>query len=337
METTPEVRTLVEVLRNGIVESRHRGVIAVVDSTGQTLHQVGDRRFRTFWRSSSKPLQVLPVVSTGAADRYGLDASHLAIMSGSHVGKDYHVAVVADILERAGVPESALRCDVPGRPLLRHGCSGKHAGMLATAAHLGEPLEGYTDPTHPVQRRIRETLGLLASTDPVAIPTASDGCSVPTFAMTLSEMALAFARLVDPFGLPDLLAAACHRVTAAMWAHPELLSGAEGDTQDITSVLVARMAKVLVAKSGAEALYTVGIAAGVLGERGVGVAVRAEDGGNVHRSCYLPAIEALRQLGVVDTADLAHLEPFLARSVRNVHGTIVGAVRTTFTLGSEPD
>jgi L-asparaginase II len=87
-----------------------------------------------------------------------------------------------------------------------------------------------------------------------------------------------------------------------------------------------------VAKSGAEALYTVGIAPGILGERGVGLAVRAEDGGNVHRSCYLPTIEALRQLGAVDAADVGRLEPFLVRAVRNVHGTIVGEVRTTFVL-----
>jgi L-asparaginase II len=232
VKTSPtlEVLPLVEVLRNGIVESRHRGVIAVVDSTGEILHQIGDGRFRTFWRSSSKPLQALPVVVTGAAHHYRFDRRHLAIMCGSHVGKDYHVAPVTDILERAGVPENALRCDVPGRPLTRHGCSGKHAGMIATAAHLGEPLDEYTDPAHPVQRRIRNTLATLASTDPAAIPTASDGCSVPTFAMTIAEMALTFARLVDPFGMPDTLAAACRRVSAAMWAHPELLSGAEGDT-----------------------------------------------------------------------------------------------------------
>src|SRR5258708_29562 len=292
----PRVSPLVEVLRGDIVESRHRGVIAMVDSAGQTLHAVGDEQFRTFWRSSSKPLQALPVVVTGAADRYGFDNRHLAVMCGSHVGKDYHVTVVTEILQRAGVPESALRCDVAGRPLTRHGCSGKHAGMLATAAHLGEPLDGYTDPEHPVQLRIRETLATLASTDPSTIPTANDGCSVPTFAMTIREMALVFARLVDPFGIPSPLADACRRISRAMWAHPELLSGAEGDTQDITSALVRLKANVLVAKSGAEALYIVGIASGVLGEHGVGLAVRAEDGGNVHRSCSLPTIDALPQI-----------------------------------------
>src|SRR5262249_8896463 len=121
-------------------------------------------------------------------------------------------------------------------------------------------------------------------------------------------------------------------ISRAMWAHPELLSGAEGDTQDITSALVARKRNVLVAKSGAEALYTVGIAAGVLGERGVGLAVRAEDGGNVHRSCYLATIEALRQLSAVDDADVTHLEPFLGRKIRNIHGTVVGEARVSFAL-----
>jgi L-asparaginase II len=145
-------------------------------------------------------------------------------------------------------------------------------------------------------------------------------------------MALAFARLVDPSGLPEPLADACRRIARAMWAHPELLSGAEGDTQDITSALVTRKRNVLIAKSGAEALYTVGIAPGILGERGVGLAVRAEDGSNVHRSCYLATIEALCQLGAVDEADVSHLDSFLGRAIRNIHGAIVGEARVSFTL-----
>jgi L-asparaginase II len=248
------------------------------------------------------------------------------------VGKDYHTAVVADILERAGVPETALRCDVPGRPLLRHGCSGKHAGMLVTARHLGEPLDGYAEPEHPVQRRIRAILAILADAAGDAVPAASDGCSVPTFAMTLEQMALAFARLADPAGLPSPLGEACARIAAAMGAYPELLSGAEGDTADLTSPLVRLKAPTLVAKSGAESLFCVGVAPGILGPRGVGIAVRAEDGGHVQRSCYLPTAEALRQLGVLDAAEVAALDPYLARTVRNVHGTVVGEVRPVFRL-----
>ncbi len=335
--TPPPVAPLVEVIRGEVVESRHRGGIAVVEATGRLCYATGSPYFRTFWRSSSKPLQALPVVTSGAADRYGLTSRHLAVMCGSHVGKDDHVEAVGEILARADLPESALRCDRPGRPLLRHGCSGKHAGMLVTAKHLGEPLEGYTDPSHPVQRRIRETLAVLADVSADEIAVASDGCSVPTFAMTLAQMALAFARLVDPAFLPATLAAASRRVVAAMWAHPELLSGTEGDTQDVTSALVRRKATVLVAKSGAESLFCVGVVPGVVGAHGVGLALRAEDGGHVQRSCYLPTAIALHRLGVLDDTDLAALEPYLAQTISNVHGQVVGKVRPCFDLrGPDP-
>ncbi|HEX5416624.1 MAG TPA: asparaginase [Chloroflexota bacterium] len=330
----PEVAPLVEVWRGDVVESRHRGGIAVVDAAGRLTRRVGDARLFTFWRSSSKPLQALPAVLTGAADRYGLEPRHLAVMCGSHVGKDYHVAVVREILERARIPEAALHCDRPGRPLARHGCSGKHAGMLVTARHLGEPLEGYTEPDHPVQRRIRDVLGRLADVAAEEIPLASDGCSVPTFAMALDRMALAFARLVDPVGLPEDLAAACRQIVAAMWARPDLLSGAAGDTSDITSALVQAKAGVLVAKSGAESLYCVGVAPGVLGPRGVGLAVRAEDGGSVQRSCYLATAEALRQLGCLSDPEIELLGSYLGREVRNVHGRVVGHARPCFELRS---
>lgn len=328
----PEVVPLTEVWRGDVIESRHRGAIALVDASGRLIHAVGDSELRTFWRSSSKPLQALPVVTTGAADRFGLASRHLAVMCGSHTGKDYHVDAVADILDRAGVPVEALRCDRPGQPLLQNGCSGKHAGMLATAAHLGEPLDGYTEPSHPVQRRIRSTLALLAETRPPEIPIASDGCSVPTFAMTLRQMALAFSRLVDPADLPLDLTDGCRRIVNAMQAHPELLSGAPGDTRDLTSALVALKAPLLIGKSGAEALFCVGIAPGVLGRRGVGIAVRAEDGGNVERSCYPATVEALRQLSLLDEAEVSRLEPFLGRVIRNVHGEAIGGARPCFRL-----
>lgn len=333
----PTVEPLTEVSRGGVVESRHRGAIAVVDSSGALLYAVGDAGFRTFWRSASKPLQALPALLTGAAGRYGLEPRHLAVMCGSHTGKDYHVRAVREILERAGIPETALRCVVPGKPAAPHGCSGKHAGMLLTARHLGEPLEGYEELEHPAQRRIRHVLAMLGSTPPEGVAAASDGCSVPTFAMTLAQMALAFARLVDPRGLGDAVTEACRRLVAAMQAHPEMLSGAEGDTRDVTSALVALRSSSLVAKTGAEALLCVGVLPSVLGERGVGIAVKAEDGGAVQRSCYLATVEALRQLGVLGAGEADTLAPYLGLDVTNVHGRVVGGVRPCFRLRSAGD
>jgi L-asparaginase II len=333
-KNNPLVTPLTEALRGGIVESRHRGAIAVVDSHGRLLSQAGDPDLLTFWRSSSKPLQALPVVITGAAERFGFETRHLAVMCGSHTGKEYHLRAVAEILERAGVPADALRCQAAGRPPLPHGCSGKHAGMLATAAHLGEPLEGYREPGHPVQRRIRQTLADLAGIAPGAIGIGVDGCGVPTFAMPLRLMALAFARLTDPAALESGLASACTHIAASMWTHPELLSGADGDTSDVTSALVKAHSGRIVAKSGAEALFVTGLVPGIIGERGVGIAVKAEDGGNVQRSCYLATMEALRQLGAIDESALEHLAQYLGREIHDVHGDVVGAARPCFTLGA---
>lgn len=330
----PAVAPLTEVLRGDVVESRHRGSIAVVDADGRLLDEVGDVDLVTYWRSSAKPLQALPVITTGAADRFGLEPKHLAVMCASHAGRDYHVEAVTEALERAGVPVSALRCEVPERSAPRHGCSGNHTGMLVTASHLGEPLDSYPDPDHPVQQRIREVLGILGDVEPTSIPTASDGCSVPTFAMSLRQMALAFARLIDPADLDEPLRGACRRIVAAIQAHPDLLAGAEGDTRNLTSALVRTLSPTLVGKSGAESIFCVGLRPGILGPRGVGIVVKAEDGGFAPRSCYLATVETLRQLGVASAEQVQALDPYLERKIRNVHGQVVGGARPCFRLGS---
>lgn len=330
----PAVAPLTEVFRGDVVESRHRGSIAVVDAAGHLLAEVGDTDLVTYWRSAAKPLQALPVITTGAADRFGLEPKHLAVMCASHAGREYHVEAVTEALERAGVPVSALRCETPERFAPRHGCSGNHTGMLVTASHLGEPLESYPDPDHPVQRRIRQVLGTLGDVKPGSIPSASDGCSVPTFAMSLRQMALAFARLIDPADLDDPLRGACRRIVAAMQAQPDLLAGAEGDTRNLTSALVRTLSPTAVGKSGAESIFCVGIRPGVLGPRGVGVVVKAEDGGPAPRSCYLATVEALRQLGVASAQQVHMLDPYLERKIRNVHGQVVGGARPCFWLGS---
>ncbi|MGH2458120.1 MAG: asparaginase [Chloroflexota bacterium] len=329
----PAVAPLTEIFRGEVVESRHRGSIAVVDAEGRLLAEVGDAALVTYWRSAAKPLQALPVITTGAADHFGLEPEHLAVMCASHAGRDDHVAAVTEALARAGVPIGALRCEVPGRDGPRHGCSGNHTGMLVTARHLGEPLETYPDPDHPVQRRIRAVLGTLGEVDPASIPSASDGCSVPTFAMSLRQMALAFARLIDPADLAEPLRGACRRMVAAMQAHPDLLAGAEGDTRNLTSALVRTLSPAAIGKSGAESIFCVGIRPGVLGPRGVGVVVKAEDGGPAPRSCYLATVEALRQLGVASAAQVSALDPYLERTIRNVHGQVAGGARACFQLG----
>src|SRR3954471_22938036 len=99
---------LVEVLRGALVESRHRGAVAVVDADGATVLALGGVARPVYPRSAVKPLQALPLVESGAADRYGFGDEDLALAGASHGGEPAHVEVANRMLARAGLAGSAL-------------------------------------------------------------------------------------------------------------------------------------------------------------------------------------------------------------------------------------
>jgi L-asparaginase II len=276
---------LIELTRGALVESVHAGAIAVVRADGEVVAAVGDITRPVFPRSAIKPLQALPFLETGAADRFGFGAPEIALACGSHAGASPHVAGVTAMLAGAGLSVAALACGThqptdaaTARELLRsgaspspthHNCSGKHAAMLATARHLTEPTEGYWRPDHPVQQRIRRALedmtGCALGADALGI----DGCSVPNWAIPAAGLARAFARLATGEGLSPARAEACRRIREACWAHPELMAG---QGQLVTEVLQHLAGRVLV-KSGAEGVYC-----GAFADRGLGFAVKIDDG-----------------------------------------------------------
>jgi L-asparaginase II len=248
------------------------------------------------------------------------------------------------MLARLGLDESALRCgthppgDRAAREMLRltgaepapaqHNCSGKHSGMLAVAQLRGAPLETYLHPDHPVQQHIRRALGEMAGLAPEAIGVAVDGCSAPTFAIPLRATALAFARLMDPDGLPASRALACRRIVAAMQAHPVMVSG---DGELDTAVLRA-LAGRLIIKGGAEGYCGIGLAPGASGpgSPALGVAFKIIDG-NGPRARGPVTIEILRQLGVCPDVPPA-LAEFHHTPVKNYRGTVTGEVRPVVQL-----
>jgi L-asparaginase II len=202
---------LVENRRGSIVESRHRVHVAVVDADGRLVGHAGDPDLVTFWRSAAKPLQALPVVADGAADRFGLTREELALCCASHSSEQPQVALVRDFLAKIGCGERDLVCG-PHPPLsepvakdyqtrgvritaVYSNCSGKHAGMLALARHHGWPTEFYARPEHPVQQRCLTEVGRWSDVPTERIGVAVDGCGVPCFALPLRNMALAYARL----------------------------------------------------------------------------------------------------------------------------------------------
>ncbi|MCR4283669.1 MAG: asparaginase, partial [Bauldia sp.] len=227
---------LVEVTRGPLVESRHRGAIVVVDAGGQRRAAIGDVEQAIFPRSAVKALQALPLVESGAADRYGFGAAELALACSSHNGEPRHVETATRMLAAAGRGGADLECgpQIPSdraaadalvragkRPSpLHNNCSGKHAGFICFACHSGFEVKGYVDPDHPVQREIAATLEAMTGSRLGPDVRGVDGCSIPTWAIPLDRLALAFTRLVTGKGLSPLRAAAARRLVDACAAEP---------------------------------------------------------------------------------------------------------------------
>jgi L-asparaginase II len=341
----PLAAGLVEVRRGSIVESRHRGHVIALDGDGQVLALLGEPETVTYLRSSSKPHQAIPLITSGAADRFGFTPREIAVACGSHSGQDVHAETVEGMLRKIGLDESALKCGVhepfdnetvrllrergerPG--ILRNNCSGKHTGMLALALQLGAQTETYDWPDNPVQHAILQTIAQFSGIPSEQIALGTDGCGVPVFGMPVRAMALMYARLVVPpeeFDAPTR--SACERVVAAMVEHPEMIGGTR---ERFDTEVMRAAAGSVISKVGAEGVYTAGVLPCEKWPRGLGLAFKIEDGED-RRARPTVAIEALRQLGVLNADAREALAPYASFHVRNHRGDFVGEIRPSFEL-----
>jgi L-asparaginase II len=290
---------LVEVFRGELVESRHRGAIAIADGQGRLVLALGDVSLHVYPRSAVKALQAIPLIESGAADAFGLSTEELAVACASHSGDRVHRETVMSVLAKAGLDESDLACgahwpvsEATTRELLRTGrrprpihnnCSGKHAGMLAAAVHLGLEPKGYERPDHPLQvmiaRILSETCGV--ALDPARM--GVDGCSLPTFALPLSALAQGFARFGTGAGLGPERARAAERLKQACFAAPVLIAG-EGR---FDTIVLRGLAPSAFVKGGAE-----GVHCAALPELGLGIALKVDDGAKRGTECVLSAVLA---------------------------------------------
>lgn len=275
MVSQPPPPVLVEVTRDGVVESVHRGHLALCDPEGTVLAGLGEPVDEVYVRSAVKPFQALASLEQIDAAGVELGPESVAIMCASHVAGDEHQIEAAHLLALADLDEGALRCPVAlpddraallpgeGPSRLAYNCSGKHGGFLLAEVCAGRDPSGYLDPGGPLQVRVRERLAAVAGATPTG--PGIDGCGAPAWRLPLAALARAFARLVKG-ATPDLA-----RVRDAMTARPDLVGGLGAVD---TSLMLADAG--IVAKRGAEAV----LAAGALTAGGpVGIAVKISDGG----------------------------------------------------------
>jgi L-asparaginase II len=323
---------VVEALRGDRVESAHRGAGAVVDADGRVALAFGDVDRPIYPRSAVKALQALPLIESGAADRLSLTDSEIALACASHSGGDEHVALAKSMLAKAGRDPGALECgahwplgEAAGRALaqagknptaLHNNCSGKHAGFVCVACALGVDPKGYPAHDHPVQREVTAALADLTKTRLGDDARAFDGCSIPTYAVPLSALAHGFARFATGRGLPAERARAASRLRSAVAAHPAVVAGPGRFDTEVMTILGARA----FTKTGAE-----GVFCAALPEVGLGLAVKADDGGTRAAQAMIAAL--LRRFGGFGEGLNARLGPFVAPRLVNWNGLEVGALR----------
>jgi L-asparaginase II len=263
---------LAEVVRSGFTESRHTGAFVALAADGGVALSAGAVDVPMFPRSCNKPLQAAGMLRAGL----DLEGELLALAAASHSGEDFHVDGVRKILSGAGLSEDDLQCP-PDPVRVRMNCSGKHAAMLATCVLNGWPTATYRDPSHPLQRLIRDTVQELAGETIAA--TGVDGCGAPLFALTLTGLARAFRTLVLAApGTPE------RRVADAMRTHPAWTSGTTRDENRLMRAIPG-----LLDKGGAEGVDAVAL------PDGRAVAVKFDDGASRARTPVTAAI--LRRLG----------------------------------------
>lgn len=337
MQLEAGLPTLVELTRGGIVETRHRGTIAVTQADGTLVAWFGDPDFVTLPRSALKPFQAIPLVESGAGERFGFGDMELAIACGSHNGEPRHREVVAGMLQRAGVPRSSLRNGVT-EPIddtefaryhlglvehdaLFQNCSGKHAGILAACVVRGYPLEDYDDIDHPIQREIRTATGACFRLPGDDLVVGIDGCTLPTFGAPLRNVAAGWAALADPDDGPGEHRAALARLSDAMAAEPWMVAG----TGRLNTTLSEATGGRIVAKDGAEGVLCLAVR-----DRGLGIAFKLEDG--TSRAHGVIALAILRQLGALDDEEDARVSALFPEALKSNREQQAGVMRPVFTL-----
>ncbi|HIN17057.1 MAG TPA: asparaginase [Gammaproteobacteria bacterium] len=323
---------LIEITRGNVAESAHRGAFMVANDQNELVASGGDIDHPIYPRSAVKPLQALPLIESGAADRWRLSDCELALACASHNAEPRHTDSVLAWLKKAGLSERDLACGpqapisegardqlllqnvCPGR--VHHNCSGKHAGFLSTAAHLGEPSVGYLELEHPVQQRVKKVLAEITDNALNEATVGVDGCGAPVFGMSLRGLALAMARYGTGTGVSGPRAQAAARFYRAMVREPYMVAGTGRWCTRAMQITGERLA----VKGGAEGVYC----AIVPGQR-IGIALKIDDGGS-------RAAEALMGLLLIRYAGLgsdqsAKLEKLSLPAILNAEGKEVGATR----------
>ena len=339
MNNPPEANpVLVDVYRKDIIESRHCGSVIVVNNKGETVFSLGDVERSIYPRSSIKFFQAIPLVESGAVDQFRMSDAELALSCASHIAEPRHTELVkswlsrmqlsvADLENGRAMPEhkasriSMYKNDL-GPTKEHHNCSGKHTGMLTMAKCMGLETKGYSDHEHKVQKIWMQTYSELIGIDVAQLPWERDGCGLPAICMPMKSLAYGCALYANPDTVGGKRAEAMKRVASAVASNSLMVAG----TGKCCSDVIAKSNGAVFAKTGAEGVYIA-----VLRERGLGVALKIDDGATRASEVALGAI--LAKLNALDPEVEKSLEKHFRPLVKNSQGNVTGQIQPSSSWG----
>ena len=321
----------VQVTRGKQIESRHQIKAVIVSSSGEVLDSWGDIEQAVYPRSAIKAMQVLCFIELGGHEKFNFTPAEIAILCASHNAEPKHVATVENILAKIDLNESDFECgshwpmrDEASHQLaaqgaqpnqLHNNCSGKHAGMLALARILGESYRGYINIDHPVQQHIAQVMAEMCEVDYSKADWSPDGCSAPTWAIPLTQLALAFAKFADPILLAPKRQRACRTIYQAVVDNPFMVAGTERYNTELMEIFGDR----IFLKGGAEGVYIAAIP-----ELKLAIALKCEDGASRAAESAMTAL--LDHVGIGQTIADTRLENYRSVDVKNCNKMKSGAI-----------
>ncbi|WHH60055.1 asparaginase [Petroclostridium sp. X23] len=323
------MQPLIAVTRTNQIESIHNGFICVTDPGKNIIYSIGDSNTKVYLRSSAKPIQAVAFVNSGVMDKFNISLEELAIICSSHSGEDFHRGAVRSILSKIGLSEENLSCGVANpynqdaiNELIRKGerpsqlyncCSGKHAGMLALCRYYSYPVEGYTEPEHPVQQLILKTIADLLECETEDITLGIDGCGIPTFMIKLCQAAYLYSLLAAGSNGTGKYNESFELIKKAMTTYPRMING----NKEFCTDLITHSGGKVIGKVGAEGIYCVAVT-----EKQLGICIKISDGNE--RGVYPVTTHILRQLGILDDRAMKELKIWASPPIKNHKGKIVG-------------
>ena len=320
---------LVVLTRTNRVESIHKGHICVTNSNKNIISCIGDSENKVYLRSSAKPIQAVAFVHSGAMEKFNISLEELAIICSSHSGEDFHRKAVSSILKKIGLSEENLSCGVANpynqdmiNDLIKKGerpsqlyncCSGKHAGMLALCKHHNFPIEGYTEPEHPLQQLILRVFAELLDCETDDITLGIDGCGIPTYMVTLHQASYLYSLIAHGSNGHGKYKDSFGTIQKAMATYPRMING----DKEFCTDLISHSHGKIIGKVGAEGLYCVAVP-----EKQLGICIKIYDGNE--RGVYPVAIHLLKQLGVLDNEAMEKLKLWAYPPIKNHKGIAVG-------------